>query len=163
MDLKDILAVGGLGGLFELVTQRQDGLIVRSLLDGKTKFASSRVHDFTPLESVTIYTTTEDDMELKKIFETMKEKSAELPIAHPKKSSGEELRAYFKSIVPDFDEERVYTSDIKKLIKWYNILDELGKITMDEPKEKESETEKTDEEPAVEDAEVIEEESSEEQ
>jgi len=152
MDLKDILAFGGMGGLFELISKRQDGLIVKSLIDGKSKFASIRMHDFTPLESVTIYTVSEEDIELKKIFETMKQKSSELPVAHPKKNSSEELRSYFKSIVPDFDEDRVYTSDIKKLIKWYNILDELGKVTIDEPEE-------ITEEPAVEDAEVIEEEN----
>ncbi len=152
MELKDILAVSGMGGLFELVSQRPDGLIVKSLIDGKTKFASSRMHDFSPLESITLYTETDEGIELKKVFETMKEKVGGLTIPHPKKDSSDDIRSYFREIVPDFDEDRVYTSDFKKLIKWYHLLDELGKVTLDDAEE-----ESADEEPAVEDAEVVEE------
>lgn len=92
---------------------------------------------FTPLENITIYTT-DDSVALKNVFLEMKAQVSENPPIDSK-SSGEELRAYFKAILPDHDPEKVYTSDIKKIIKWYHELEEAGLIVEDEEEKEEEE------------------------
>lgn len=131
MDLKNIVSVSGLGGLYKTDTQRENGLIVEPLEGGKKKFVSARKHMFTPLENITIYTL-EDSMPIKEVFERMKKKEAENAPVDPKKSDDEALHAYMASAVPEYDPERVYASDIKKMIKWYQALDELGLVTVEE-------------------------------
>ena len=109
-------------GLYKIVATRDNGLIVCALGSDKKKFISSRQHMFTPLENITIYTE-DDSVELVTVLVKMKEEEKKNPIISPN-SKGEELRKYFTSIVPDHDHERVYTSDIKKVVKWYTQLDE---------------------------------------
>jgi len=135
MDLSKILSISGLGGLFHLESQRDNGLIVRPLEGGKTRFVSSRKHLFTPLENITIYTL-DDSIPLKEVFEAMKKKSDELPLPQPK-SDGAVLHEYMKAVIPDYDDERVYTSDIRKIVKWYMQLDAGGLVSVDEEKEAE--------------------------
>lgn len=140
MEFKEIVAISGKGGLFQAQTQRADGMIVTSLTDGKTGFVPSRKHMFTPLESITIYT--EDDSEdLVTVLQNMKKKSGELKLPDTAKASGDELRDFFRKVLPAFDEERVYLSDIKKIIKWYSILDEKG-VAFEIKKDKEDKEEK---------------------
>jgi len=128
MDIKEIVAVSGQPGLYELVTTRDDGLVVSPLEGGRTLFLSSRKHDFTPLESITIFTEDADGLELKAVFAEMKKQESETP--PPKlKADGKTLRSYFEAIVPKHDRERVYTSDGKKIVKWFNILNEKGLIS----------------------------------
>ncbi|MEX0811685.1 MAG: DUF5606 domain-containing protein [Chitinophagales bacterium] len=135
MNLKEIVAVSGLGGLFKIQANRSDGLIVQGFDEDKSKFLSSRKHVFTPLEGITVYTQT-DNEELADIFLKMKELKESNPIPDAKKSKPEELKSYFRSIVPDYDEDRVYVSDIKKLVKWFEILDKEGLVVKtDTPKE----------------------------
>jgi hypothetical protein len=119
--MENILAVSGLPGLYKLVNSRSNGLVVSDLKEEKTRFCSVRKHQFTPLETVAIYTYA-DSVELPKIFDKIKASSEAIPDI--KKASGSELESYFRSVLPEFDEDRVYTSDIKKVIKWYGILKE---------------------------------------
>lgn len=141
MELKDIVSISGMGGLFKVQSQRPDGLIVSQLGDDKSKFVSNRVHMFTPLEGITLFTYT-DNVELTKVLQGMKKLAAtEAPPTN--KVSNDEYRNYLRKVEPEFDEERVYVSDIKKLIKWYTILDEHGLITEDKPAEEKTEKKKT--------------------
>ncbi|MFB6455792.1 DUF5606 domain-containing protein [Chitinophaga sp. Hz27] len=120
MQYREIVAVTGLGGLFQLVASKQDGAIVRSLEDKSTRFVSSRVHNFTPLESIEVFTTGEN-VNLAEVFKAMDEKAAAFPPLDAK-ADNNTIKAYFKSVYPEFDEERVYVSDMKKMVKWFAIL-----------------------------------------
>ncbi|HUR10524.1 MAG TPA: DUF5606 domain-containing protein [Flavitalea sp.] len=114
MEYGKIIAITGMPGLYELVTSKNDGAIVRSLDDKTTKFVSSRVHNFSHLESIEVYTVREN-VNLIEIFKTMNEKGNQLPDAKDNNA----LRKYFDQVYPDIDFERVYTSDLKKMVKWY--------------------------------------------
>lgn len=130
MQYREIVAVTGLGGLFQLVASKQDGAIVRSLEDKSTRFVSSRVHNFTPLESIEVFTTGEN-VNLAEVFKAMDEKAA----AHPPvagKADNNAIKAYFKSVFPEFDEDRVYVSDMKKMVKWFGILKANDLLKFDE-------------------------------
>lgn len=118
MEYNRIIAVTGLPGLFELVASKTDGAIVRSLDDQTTKFVSSRKHNFSHLESIEIYTK-RDNINLVEIFKAMKTTGGELPDS--KDANG--LKAYFEKTYPDMDFERVYASDMKKMVKWFEIID----------------------------------------
>lgn len=121
MDLKEIMSVSGMPGLYKVMANRTDGLIVEGLHDKARKFVSSRQHMFTPLENITLYTT-EDSIELKFVLSNMKKNEGAHPVPDIKKTDDSALRNYMKVIVPNYDEEKVYASDIKKLIKWYDLL-----------------------------------------
>jgi len=118
MDYNKIISVTGLSGLYELVASKADGAVVKSLEDNSTKFVSSRVHNFTHLESIEIYTVKENSV-LADVFKAIKESQEKLPDA---KADGTALKSYFEKVYPDLDFERVYASDMKKIIKWYGIL-----------------------------------------
>jgi hypothetical protein len=124
MRLKNMIAVSGHPTLMTLVSTRNNGLILKDPSTGKTNFFSVRSHQFTPLETVGIYTMT-DTVELKDVFRIMLEKLSNNPPCAPK-SPNPELMAYFATILPDFDRDRVYPGDVKKVIKWFNSLNELG-------------------------------------
>lgn len=121
MEYREIVAVTGLGGLFQLLATKSDGAIVRSLDDKSTKFISARVHNVTPLESIEIYTTG-DNVRLHEVLKTMQDKESSNPMPAGKTADNNAVKAYFKSVFPEFDEERVYVSDMKKMLKWYEIL-----------------------------------------
>lgn len=118
MDYSKIISVTGLSGLYELVASKADGAVVRSLEDKSTKFVSSRVHNFSHLESIEIYTVKNNTV-LADVFKTIKESKEPLPDA---KADGKALKSYFEKVYPDLDFERVYASDMKKIISWYGIL-----------------------------------------
>ncbi|NLR64711.1 DUF5606 domain-containing protein [Chitinophaga varians] len=120
MQYREIVAVTGLGGLFQLIASKQDGAIVRSLEDKSTRFVSSRVHNFTPLESIEVFTTGEN-VNLAEVFKAMDEKAAAFPLIDGK-ADNNAIKAYFKNVYPEFDDERVYVSDMKKMVKWFGIL-----------------------------------------
>ena len=109
----------GLGGLYQLLSTKSDGAIVRNLADNTTKFISARLHNVTPLESIEIYTTGAN-VRLHEVLQKMKE--SDTPRPDTKKGSNEEIKSYFRSVYPELDEERVYTSDMKKMVKWYELL-----------------------------------------
>jgi len=117
MDYSKLVAVTGLPGLFELINSKTDGAIVRSLDDRTTRFVSSRVHQFSHLESIEVYTV-RDNVNLVDVFLAMEKAGGSLP---DDKDSGE-VRAYFEKAFPDMDFERVYNSDMKKMVKWYAVL-----------------------------------------
>lgn len=120
MEYRQVVAITGLGGLFQLVGTKKDGALVKSLIDDSVKFISARVHQLTPLESIEIYTYG-DNVRLHEVFETMKENDKEVASLNAKKDI-KAIKAYFKSVLPTYDEDRVYVSDIKKVLKWYELL-----------------------------------------
>jgi hypothetical protein len=118
MEYNKLVAVTGLSGLFELVSSKADGGVVRSLEDGTSKFVSNRVHQFSHLESIEIYTTG-DNVNLVDVLTAMKASAEKLPDANDAKA----VKAYFEKVYPAIDFERVYNSDMKKMVKWISILD----------------------------------------
>ena len=119
MKLKDIVSVNGKPGLYEIKAQSKGGIIVESLLDGK-KFPVTVTHNLSALNEIAIYTY-EEEIPLRIIFKTIAEKENGAEAISPKES-GKVLTSYFREILPNFDEERVYTSNIKKVLQWYNLL-----------------------------------------
>jgi len=121
MEYREIVAVTGLGGLYQLMTTKSDGAIVRNLADKSTKFISARLHNVTPLESIEIYTTG-DNVRLHEVFQKMKDNDGSVAIVDPKTADNNAIKGYFKNIFSDIDEDRVYVSDMKKMLKWYDLL-----------------------------------------
>ena len=117
MEYSKIIAVSGLPGLHELISSKNDGAIVRSLDDKSTKFVSSRIHNFSHLESIEIYTV-RDNVNLVDILQSMQKSGLSLP----ETKDNAAIKKYFEGAYPDLDFERVYTSDMKKIIKWFEIL-----------------------------------------
>ena len=135
MEYSKLVAVTGLPGLYELVNSKADGAIVRSLEDNSTKFASSRVHNFSHLESIEVYTVREN-VNLVEIFYAMEKAGGSLPDG---KDNGV-LKKYFEKAYPDLDFERVYASDLKKMVKWFDILKKKNiEIKLSELPEEEAE------------------------
>ncbi len=120
MDYREIVSVTGIGGLFQLIATKSDGAIVRNLGDKATKFIPARLHNVTPLESIEVYTTGEN-VRLHEVFEKMKENES-IALPDSKKADNDTVKKYFKQIFPEFDDERVYVSDMKKMVKWFEIL-----------------------------------------
>jgi hypothetical protein len=140
MKLDDLVAVSGMSGVFKLAANRDNGLIIEDLDSGKRKFVPARKHQFTPLASIGIFTL-EDSTELKIIFRTMVEQMETNPVPAAN-SSSKDLHTYFRKILADYDEDKVHTSDIKKVIKWFNFLNERSLIDMeDEPEVTEEKSE----------------------
>jgi|SRR6186713_2897089 len=120
MKLDNIVSITGLPGLHKLVASRPNGLLIEALDTKKRQFVSARKHQFTPLVSVGIYTymdTVGLDEVIKKVHAS--EATAPIPDVNDKADT---LRAWFKGIVPDHDEDRVHINDIRKLLKWYTAL-----------------------------------------
>ena len=137
MEYNKVVAVTGMPGLYELVNSKTDGAIVRSLEDNSTKFASSRIHSFSQLESIEVYTV-RDNVNLVEIFHAMDKAGGSLPDG---KDNGL-LKKYFEKTYPDLDFERVYASDLKKMVKWFEILKKQDiEIKLSEPVEEEPEEE----------------------
>lgn len=132
MDLKGILAISGHTGLFKMISQAKNGIIVESLIDKKRMPAYS-TSKISSLEDIAIFTMEEDVPLLKvlqKVFTHLDGKGA---LSH--KASGEELKKFFLAVLPDYDQDRVYVSDIKKVVQWYNLLLSEGMIDLEEAKE----------------------------
>ena len=118
MDYNKIISVTGLGGLYELISSKADGAVVKSLEDNTTKFVSSRVHNFSHLESIEVFTV-KDNTNLAEVFNAIKSSEEKMPDA---KADTKELKAYFEKVYPDLDFDRVYASDMRKMIKWFEVL-----------------------------------------
>jgi hypothetical protein len=117
MEYAKIVAVTGLPGLFELVSSKSDGAIVRSLEDQSTKFVSSRIHNFSHLESIEVYTV-RDNVNLVDIFTAMQTSGENLP----DEKDNAAVKKYFEKVYADLDFDRVYSSDMKKMVKWFGVL-----------------------------------------
>jgi hypothetical protein len=132
MKLKDILAISGKPGLYKFLSQGRNGIIVESISD-KKRTAINSATKVSALSDIAIYTETEE-MPLKEVLKKLYEKeSGKQTISH--KSENDQLVALFEQIVPDFDRNRVYVSDIRKLIAWYNVLIEHNLIDPNEEDE----------------------------
>ena len=139
-DLESIISVTGKPGLFKVLSQIKNGLIVESILDGKRMpvHASDKV---SALSDISIYTY-DSDVPLSEIYVKMFEKTGgKKAIDH--KASADELRTYLKEVLEDFDQDRVYHSDLKKLFQWFNILADKGLLKPDEKEDKKPATKKT--------------------
>ena len=135
MEYSKLVSVTGLPGLFELVASKTDGAIVRALDDKSTRFVSSRVHNFSHLESIEVYTEG-DNVNLVDVFNAMQNSSETLPDEKDAKA----IKSYFEKTYPTMDFDRVYASDMKKMIKWYDVLkknDVEIKLREEEPGEDE--------------------------
>lgn len=119
MEFNKIIAVTGKPGLYEILSQTKTGVIVKSIVDGK-RFPITATHNVSLLENIAIYTY-EEEVPLARVFKNIAEKEdGKEAISH--KESANKLTTYFSEVLPGYDEERVYASNIKKVIQWYNIL-----------------------------------------
>ena len=151
MKLTGILSIGGYPGLFKMVSQMKSGLVVESLLDGKRMPAYS-TQKILALEDISIYTD-EDDVPLADVFGKIAEKSGGKAALNPKKASVKELSDYLGEVLPDYDRDRVYNSDLKKLFQWFNLLAEKGMLKEEEeekPKKKAKAKKAADDKPKTE-------------
>jgi len=122
MDLKDIATISGKGGLFRIIKPTRIGFVLQTLDKHQKRIVSNPTQKVSILEEITIYTTTEGgNIELGKVFDKIYYEFGE-DTGIDGSADQEELRAFFSHIVPEHDHERVYTSDIKKIITWYKIL-----------------------------------------
>ncbi len=143
MEYSKLASVTGMSGLFELLSSKADGAVVRSLEDNSTKFVSSRIHNFSHLESIEIYTV-KDNVNLTEIFLAMKASKQAKPDANDAKA----VKAYFEKVYPDMDFVRVYASDMKKMVKWFEVL-EKNKVDIKLSEATEEDTEAADKPAAV--------------
>ncbi len=123
MEFNKIIAVTGKAGLYQVVSQSKNAIIVSSLTDDK-RVAINATQNVSLLENIAIYTY-EEDIPLLSVFKAMFEKTeGKEAISH--KESSKKLEAFFAEVLPDYDAERVYTSNIKKVIQWFNLLVKAG-------------------------------------
>ncbi len=132
MNLEKLVAVAGISGVFRLVANRNNGLIIEDLDTGKRSFASSRKHQFTPLETIGIFIDNGETEELKVIFQKIKDTKVENPPCESD-ASAEAVRSYFGTLLPNYDKDKVLIGDMKKVIKWFNFLDARGFLDATEP------------------------------
>jgi hypothetical protein len=152
MNLEKVLAITGKPGLYALKLQTRSGFVAESLLDGK-KITVGMRNNVSLLSEISMYTHSEEKP-LAEVMRNIAKKENNGPaISH--KEDNDKLVAYFKEVLPDYDEDRVYASDIKKVLNWYNLLQSKGLVSKDEPKaakadKAEAKTEdQTDEAPAA--------------
>jgi len=129
MDLSKILSISGKKGLFKMVSQGKNNVIVESFENNK-RFPAFQSDGVSSLDNISIYTH-DEPVELGTLFQSIYLKQEKQPINYQSWSEAE-MRAYFKEILPEYDEERVFASNIKKVYQWYNILLEHDLITIDE-------------------------------
>lgn len=151
MEYSNIVSVTGLTGLHELISTKTDGAVVRSLSDKTSRFISNRIHRFSHLESIEVFTKG-DNVNLVDVFQSMEKNDESMP----DEKNEDEVKKYFQKVYPDMDFDKVYKSDMKKMIRWF---DELKKnnieIKLSEPVE-----EQAVEEPVKEEAEQTEKEET---
>jgi hypothetical protein len=117
MEYGKLVSVTGLPGLFELLSSKADGGVVKSLEDKSTKFVSTRVHQFSHLESIEVFTTA-DNVNLVDVFTAMTASTEKMPA----EADAAAVKKYFEKVYPTMDFTRVYASDMKKMVKWFGIL-----------------------------------------
>lgn len=137
--LKDILAISGKGGLFKFIAQARNGIVVESLEDQKRHVAPATAR-VSSLEDIAIFTYNEEEP-LGDVFFKVHEKSdGKEALSH--KAPAEDLKALFRELLPEYDEDRVYISDIKKVFQWYNILHQHSMLEIVDKEDEESAGEK---------------------
>lgn len=130
MDLKGIISISGMSGLYKILTTNKNGFIVESFID-KKRFAVSSTQRVSTLEDITIYTE-DGDVPLKDVLKKLDEKAGKEVKPDPK-ADPEQMKKDMAAVLPEYDKERVYYSDIKKLFTWYNILKDSNFSFEDEP------------------------------
>jgi hypothetical protein len=141
MTLSEIATVTGKGGLFKVVAPTKSGVILESLDEAKTKMIATSSHKLSLLNEISIYTTTkEGTVALQQVLQKIKAEYGD-DLGVDSNSDTAELRAFLKSVLPEFDEDRVYASDIKKLVRWYDILRKHAPEVIDRQEKEESATE----------------------
>ncbi|AWM12671.1 DUF5606 domain-containing protein [Flavobacterium sp. NRK F10] len=138
MSIQKILAISGKPGLYELKLQTRTGFVAESLLDGK-KITVGMRSNVSLLSEIAVYTYSEE-IRLSEVFKAVATKENDGPAMSHKESEAD-LRDYFREVLPEFDEDRVYTSDIKKILNWYNILQPKGLVTVEALTEEENQEE----------------------
>lgn len=139
MNLEKILSISGKPGLYHLQTQTRNGFLATSLLDGK-KVSINMRSNVSLLSEIAIYTL-EEEVPLKEVFLAIKKKEEGKNTSISHKDGKDTLEEYFFEVLPNYDEERVYPSDIKKIIQWYNMLLDQGFLEEEETQEEEKKTE----------------------
>jgi hypothetical protein len=135
MELKEIAAISGKGGLFRILKPTRSGVIVESLDENQNKIVAGTNYRISILKEISVYTTTQEgSIPLEDVLYKINEEFGEDP-GVTTNSEGEELKAFIKHVVPDYDIERVYVSDIKKIISWYNILQNYAPEVLKRPEE----------------------------
>lgn len=138
MELDKVMSISGKPGLYELKAQTRGGFVAESMLDGK-KITVNLRHNVSLLSEIAIYTYTEE-VPLREVFQKIKEKeNGGEAISH--KESKNKLEEYFSEVLPEYDEDRVYASDIKKIVQWYNLLVSKGYTDFSKPEENKSDEE----------------------
>ncbi|UZR95746.1 DUF5606 family protein [Chondrinema litorale] len=144
MTLKDIVAIAGKPGLYKILKLTRNGMIVEAMEGKPVKFVVNASHRISVLKEISIYThTQEESIPLGEVFNTIKEKQGESTIDVDIKDQGALLR-FLEGVVPDYDRDKVYASDVKKLVSWYNTLLEKAPEVFEEEKASEEDTEKED-------------------
>lgn len=122
MDLKEIASVSGKGGLFKIVKPTRTGVILESMDEKASRLVATANHRISVLKEISVYTnTSEGSVPLEEVFQTIYKEFGDDP-GIDSSSSPEELKAFLQHILPDYDRDRVYVSDIKKMVSWYKIL-----------------------------------------
>lgn len=135
MTIADIATVSGKGGLFKVLAPTKSGVILESLDESKTKVVATANHRLSLLNEISIYTTTrEGNTPLEDVLKKIQKDFGDDPGVDAN-SDPDELKAFMKSILPEYDEARVYTSDIKKLVRWYALIRKYAPEVLDESKE----------------------------
>lgn len=125
--IDQIIAVGSKPALFKLIASKANGLILEDLSNNKANFYSSRTFQFSPLESIGIYTLS-DNIPLKEVYERFLKEEEKTPLPNDG-SSDQDYKTYFELLIPEYDRYRVHVRDMKKCVKWYHQLKALGFIT----------------------------------
>lgn len=126
MELKEILAISGVPGLYKYVAQGKGGIIVESLADGRRTMVGGSTK-VSALVDIAVFTASAE-VALGDVLQSTYDKNGGKPVALTSKASPEELRAFMVSVLPDYDSERVHNSDIKKIAQWYNALLAVGMV-----------------------------------
>lgn len=150
MEFKEIAAISGKGGLYKITKPTRTGVIVESIDDKNSRMVASATNRISILKEISVYTSTKEGSTpledvLRKIYEEFQDDPGVTTNSDP-----DELKAFIKFIVPDYDPTRVYVSDIKKIISWYNILVKYAPEVFEAPKEEENKEQENKEETAVE-------------
>jgi Domain of unknown function (DUF5606) len=127
MKFQELVSINGMSGLYQLMATKSDGAIVKSIDDGHTKFVAARQHTVTALDGIEVFTQ-EDNMRLIEVFLIIKsnlETAGEFDIT---KADNKAIKSYFEKVFPTYDRDKVYTSDMKKMLKWFTICNEKDLI-----------------------------------
>jgi hypothetical protein len=132
MNLKEFTAVSGLPGIYKLLNVRGDGIIIEDYDTQKRQFVATRKHQYSPLQTISVYTNDGSSAPLSNLFDSMLTQLEAHPVPSEKADS-KTLRTYFTTIMPNHDEGRVHISDIKKALKWFNFLNNRQLLALDPP------------------------------